>query len=129
MRNLLLLLSFLMFSFASAQEKIKPNLSLKNQFIKEVYGELDQNSQLSKNLNILLTERIEYLNQKWQSEEKYPNLSEFDLFNKYNSSLIRDVEFNADTFNPIKYNLNFYSHYPKIYRIDNNWLLVIHPQN
>lgn len=129
MRNLLLFLLFLVFSTGTAQEKIKPNLNLKNQFIKEVYGELDQNSQLSKNLNILLEERIEFLNQETQSDEKYPNLSEFPLFNKYNASLTRDVVFDSEKFNPLKYNLNFYSHFPKKYRIDSNWLLVIYPQN
>ena len=62
--------------------------------------------------------------------EKYQKLSSIQLFNKYNESLKRDLEFNIETFNVLKYDLNFFSSHRKVYRIDNtDWLIIINPKS
>jgi len=77
----------------------------------------------------LLEKRIRYVEEAPIAGEKYPKLSSVSLLNKYNPDLQRDVDFNQEQFNPLKYNLDFFSKLPKIYRIDNTfYLLVIDPQ-
>lgn len=124
---LLLIVGFIGFS----QEKYKPNSFETDNFIEDVYGKLDKNSQLYKNLKDLLLNRVEFkISPKIKGEKDYENIADFPLFNKYNSNLKRDSELNPDTFNPIKYNLTFYHHYTKVYRFENSdWLLIIYPQN
>ncbi|MCX7745112.1 MAG: hypothetical protein N2167_11160 [Flavobacteriales bacterium] len=77
----------------------------------------------------LLVNRIEYLYEPYQVGEKYPKLSTIPLNNKYNPALTRDENFDLNTFNPLKYQLNFYSKNIQVYRIDNTeYLLIIKPQ-
>ena len=75
-----------------------------------------------KNLKHLLRNRIvikEITNLK--DDDKYTLLSEIELFDIYNK--------NKATFNPLKYNLEFYRMGSIIYRIDGtNYFIIIKPQ-
>lgn len=116
--------------FAKAQQSIDPR-------IQEVYGDKTQemvgNSPVLLNfLNDLLTKRIKIEEMPAGNEEKkFPMLSQIELLNKYNPSMVRDAEFNPQTFNPLKYNLEFGSNSNTlVYRVDNtNYIIVIHPQS
>lgn len=102
--------------------------------IQEVYG--DKYQEISTNdperiklLSDLLENRIKIVEVSSVGEDKYPKLSSVALLNKYNPNLTRDVAFDVNTFNPLKYNLNFFSTKTEVYRIDNtDYLLVIQPQ-
>lgn len=106
--------------------------------IQEVYG--DKTQELLANdpdrlrfLNELLASRIslELSLKDLSTNSSITKLSEVELYNKYNQSLVRDINFNPETFNPLKYNLSFYSFSkePVIYRIDNtDYIIVIKPQ-
>ena len=104
---------------------------MEQQFIGEVFGtNITKESQHFKNLLILLRERVEFKNQPFEKIEKYQKLSSIQLFNKYNQFLTRDLEFNIETFNVLKYDLNFFSSHRKVYRIDNtDWLIIINPRS
>ena len=105
-----------------------------NAKIQEVYG--DKYQEISTNdperiklLSDLLENRIKIVEVSSVGEDKYPKLSSVALLNKYNPNLTRDVAFDVNTFNPLKYNLNFFSTKTEVYRIDNtDYLLVIQPQ-
>ena len=105
-----------------------------NAKIQEVYG--DKYQEISTNdperiklLSDLLENRIKIVEVSSVGEDKYPKLSSVSLLNKYNPNLTRDVAFDMNTFNPLKYNLNFFSTKTEVYRIDNtDYLLVIQPQ-
>lgn len=51
-------------------------------------------------------------------QKKCKLLSEVPLFNDYNKGLKRELSFNIDTFNPLKYKLDFFSNGNYLYRID-----------
>jgi hypothetical protein len=113
--------------FAKAQQSIDPR-------IQEVYGEKTQEvfqndpERLSL-LTDLLDNRIKLIESPVVGEDKYTKLSAVPLLNKYNPNLTRDVVFDINTFNPLKYNLNFFTTEIQIYRIDNtDYLLVIDSQ-
>lgn len=122
---------FILFFFISSygQEKHRPNKQMINSFITEVYGTINPQSQLYKNLDNLLTNRVTFVQQKEEKDEKFEKLKTIPLFNKYNASLQRDVAFTPSTFNILKYNLEFYAQYTKVYRFNSNWLLIITSQN
>ncbi len=116
------------FTISYGQVEQKPNQTKEREFIVEVYGEqLDKSSQHYKNLVDLLRNRIVFVKQSQEANEKYEKLSNMQLFNKHNKSLIKDDSF-SQNFNPLKYNLVFYAKTTKVYRIDSDWLLVINPQ-
>jgi len=83
-----------------------------------------------KNLKHLLRNRIvikEIKNLK--DDDKYTLLSEIELFDIYNKNLKRDASYNKATFNPLKYNLEFYRMGSIIYKIDGtNYFIIIKPQ-
>lgn len=130
MKKLLFILLFISsFSFLKAQQQIDPR-------IQEVYGqktnELVANNPTMLNfLNELLNNRVK-IEQVSSSEDsyKFPKLSAASLLNKYNPALQRDAVFNPETFNPLKYNLEFTSKdEKKVYAVDNtNYVIIISPQ-
>jgi len=127
-RKFFVFLFFMGFFVMFSQEKYKPNLELKNQFISEVYGVLNTDSQLYKNLDNLLTNRIEFVKDKDVDDKYFENISDFPLFNKYNVSLKRDKKLNPENFNVLKYNLTFYSTQTQVYRFrSSDWLIIIYP--
>jgi hypothetical protein len=105
-----------------------------NPKIQEVYGDktqeiLQNEPERVKIFTDLLENRIKIVLEVSVGEDKYPKLSLFSLLNKYNPNLTRDSAFDLNTFNPLKYNLNFFSTKTEVYRIDNtDYLIVIKPQ-
>ncbi len=80
-------------------------------------------------LNQILFERHEIIVEPYTSGEKYTKLSTIPLFKYSNPNLERDTVFDRDTFNILKYDLQFYAPSVKIYRVDNtDFLIVVHPQ-
>jgi len=65
-----------------------------------------------------------------KQDDKYTLLSDVDLFDSYNKNLKRDKSFDINTFNPLKYNLEFFRVGSVIYKIDNTeYYIVIKSQN
>lgn len=108
-----------------------------NAKLAEVYGDKLQeftssNPEMIVFFDDLLKNRIKIYD--WSAEtdrSKFPKLSEVALLNKYNPALQRDNVFNPDTFNPLKYNMEFTSVTTrKIYVVDGtNYVILIEPQN
>lgn len=104
--------------------------------INEVYGEHAEEDILSKpqrlkDVKHILRNRIEIMELPGKDLSSFTNLSTVPLFNHYNKALNRDASYNASTFNPLKYQFNFYSREgSKTYRFDNSqYLVVIKSQN
>ena len=99
--------------------------------IQEVYGSywnevIKVDNDRQKVLTDLLETRTEIYEEKYFEGEKYEKLSSVSLFNKYNSDLKKDEVFDVNTFNILKYDINFFSSRDKIYRIDGtNYIVYI----
>lgn len=102
--------------------------------IKEVYGdqaekEILNRSQRVKDIKHLLRNRIEIKLVPGGDLKPCPLLSEVSLFDAYVQTLTRDTNFNPQNFNPLKYNLNFYSRAAALYKVDNtNYYIIIKTQ-
>lgn len=103
--------------------------------LKEVYQDkLDKyvlsNKQRVKDFKHLLRNRIVITElPNITDDSKYILLSSVKLFNNYNQNLKRDDTFNSSTFNPLKYNLRFFTTGSSMYKIDNtNYYIIIKPQ-
>lgn len=127
--RLIVVLAFFVFNITFSQTTTKSNPGLEQRFIEEVFGSnIAKDGQHYKNLQKLLRERVIFTQESLQENEKFPKISQSPLFNKYNSELIRDVDFNENNFNVLKYNLNFFSPNTMVYRFDNSdWLIIINP--
>jgi hypothetical protein len=104
--------------------------------ITEVYGDHADEDILSKpqrlkDVKHILRNRIEILRIDNKDLSSFQNLSTVPLFNHYNKTLSRDLSYNENTFNPLKYQFNFYSREgSKTYRFDNSpYLVIIKSQN
>lgn len=76
----------------------------------------------------VIQNRLSVVYEKNSAQDKYPKLSSIPLFNKYNNSVKRDTDFDASTFNVLKYKISFFSNEPQVIRIDNSdYLLVVAP--
>ncbi len=131
---LLLFLCLSAFSAFAQNDNRQSDNSAIDPRITEVFGDqiglILNEPQRLKDLNALLFERYEILNAPIEKDEKFVKLSEVPLFNIYNSDLKRDVVFNKETFNILKYDMRFFAKTDIVYRIDNtDFLIVIHPQN
>lgn len=82
--------------------------------IAEVYGSslsqiLAHDNQRLTVLNQLINERIQIIDQDSVSAKlKFPALNAQPIFNKYVPTLSIDAVYNPVTFNPLKYDLNFF---------------------
>ncbi|WCO02429.1 hypothetical protein [Psychroserpens ponticola] len=113
-----------------------PLTSIELKQIKEVYGEHAEEDILSKpqrlkDVKHILRNRVEVIEHLGKDLSSFTNLSTVPLFNHYNKTLNRDALYNASTFNPLKYQFNFYSREgSKTYRFDNSpYLIIIKSQN
>lgn len=104
-------------------------------FIKELYGDQAQklvfsNQQRYQTLKKLIVERMQIVKQADVQGKNYPKLSEAGMLTMYNKNIKRDNSFDKSTFNPLKYNLEFFdASGTRVYRIDNTeYLLIIQPQ-
>jgi hypothetical protein len=133
MRFLILLLSLFNFHVAFSQvtqsQDLTTNLSHQQieSRIEEVYGRayIENNPSLVQFFLKLFKERITYITQERTSDEKYIKLSSLSILNKNNSNLRTDSQFIANEFNPLKYNMNFYSKITEVYRFDNSDILIV----
>ncbi|TSJ42512.1 hypothetical protein [Fluviicola chungangensis] len=81
-------------------------------------------------LGNVMTNRIEYGISPQMENEKYPLLSSFPLMAKANPTIqgADFANFNLSTFNPLVYNLEFFSDKIQVIRIDNtNYIMVVKP--
>ncbi len=115
----------------SAQDIYKPNNTKVTSYISEVYGSLDASSQLYKNLVDLLSNRVEFIKApKIKKAKDFDNTANYPLLNKYNSSLSRDTTLKPNSFNVLKYNLNFYPNHKTVYRFEEtDWIIKVYPLN
>jgi len=104
-------------------------------FINEVYGDQAQklvfsNQQRYQTLKKLIVDRMQIVKQADLQGKNYTKLSEVGMLTMYNKNLKHDSFFNKSTFNPLKYNLEFFDISGiRVYRIDNTeYLLIIQPQ-
>lgn len=99
--------------------------------IKQVYGNhfFDNKPELKNFFLHLLQNRIQIVSMLQEPSEKYAHLSNVPLLNKINPNLTLDMAYDSNTFNPLKYQMNFYSKATMIYRIDSEYIIVISPQN
>jgi hypothetical protein len=106
------------------------------QQIIEVYGAHAEEDILSKpqrlkDVKHILRNRVVIVEHPGKDLSSFTNLSTVPLFNYYNKGLSRDASYNASTFNPLKYQFNFYSREgSETYRFDNSqYLVIIKSQN
>jgi hypothetical protein len=123
----IIILFFALAITVKAQVNIDPK-------IREVYATYTE-EQVSKDpdrlrdLNDILQNRLTVVWSPPASEEKYTKLSSMNLFRVYNPELTRDTVFDIVTFNPLKYDLDFFPRHTMIYRIDDtNYVIMIEPQ-
>ena len=65
-----------------------------------------------------------------RSHKPCPMLSEVPLFDAFVTKLKRDVVFNPNKFNPLKYNFEFHKSGFQMFRVDgSNYFIIIKPQH
>jgi hypothetical protein len=103
--------------------------------IKDVYQESAKKEVLDspirvKQLKHLLRNRIRIIKIDIREKQRPCQLlSDIELFNPYNKALKREVVFNKENFNPLKYNFNFYPSATIMYRVDGtNYYIQIKSQ-
>lgn len=113
-----------------------PLSSFERQQLEEVYGDKLNTYVLShpqrlKAIKNILRNRVEILEfNRPQDQKECTLLSEVSLFNQYVPELKRDVVFNKNNFNPLKYNFSFYARGASMYKVDNtNYYILIKPQH
>jgi len=105
----------------------KENVQLQEVFGDKLQNYVLNNSQRLKDIKNLLRNRVSVVELP-NFKKEVTLLSEIPLFNNYNKNL-RIKRFNKDTFNPLKYNFDFYSNSTKIYKVDRtNYYIVIKSQ-
>ncbi|OZV66784.1 hypothetical protein CA834_13160 [Winogradskyella aurantia] len=118
-------------------DNVSAPLTLKERnYIIEAYGDYAEQyvfskPQMLKSIKQLLRNRI--LIEKKSNFEKRneaTKLSEVPLFNNYVPELSRDELFDPRNFNPLKYQLEFYSLETKIYNVDgSDYVILIKSQH
>lgn len=83
-----------------------------------------------KDIKHLLRNRITiYEDNNPETQKKCKLLSQVPLNTEYNENLKRDVKFDIVNFNPLKYQLDFFSKGTYLYRIDNtNYFILVTSQ-
>lgn len=116
---------------ASAQQFNNTVLAAKAAlFTTEVTGTSTQYATASHiSVNAQLLSRVEIKTQVVQANETFKKLSQLQVVDKYVPTLTNDAgNFNPNTFNPLKYFMNFTAGVTTTYRVDNtNYVIVIHP--
>lgn len=104
--------------------------------LKEVYGDGLEKDVLNrpqrlKDIKNILRNRVEIVSiPNTQDQKPCKLLSEVPLFDSYVDNLKRDVFFNKNTFNPLKYVFEFYSRGGAMYKVDNtNYFIIIKSQH
>lgn len=120
--------------FAQVQESSLQlaNVSAYIPEITSVYGEtwVSENPDAVVALGDCFTNRMKYLVEPLEENDKYPLLSSFPLMNKFNPAItaIDYGQFNPSTFMPLTYNLPFFSDQTEVIRVDGtDYIIVIDP--
>ena len=150
MKKLLILLSFFALSTSAFSQSEKPiqhanfgadldaPLTTKERgYINEVYGDyanelVYNNPHRLKSFKNILRNRVVINRYDDKNLTSMTNLSEVPLANSINKSINRDGFFNANNFNPLKYNFGFFSRNEshQYYRVDNTqYVITILPQH
>jgi len=142
----LVLIPFCVFSQQSKQKKapllakfddnVKLPLTTKERAqIIEVYGDSAEkyvfsNPHRLKNIKQILRNRVKIkLITEEKDKKKCSKLSEITINDGYVSGIKRDKVFNPKTFNPLKYNFEFYSTVGSMIKVDNtNYYIIIKSQ-
>ena len=144
MRNIFILIALLTLGHVNAQnegaaaivnqsEFIKLNLANFDLYVNEVFKDemsyIHQNdSRYYNRLRELMQNRMYITFFPYHETEKYENTLNVPMYN--NSQLPYDYEFDLNTFNPFKYDFDFYPRLTKFYRIAHtNYALIINPIN
>lgn len=121
-------------SYATSNNLSSKFTKKEKQFINEVYGDqakklVYNNADFSKSLKHLLRNRIELIDVSTNPKlKKGKLLSQVKLSNDYTAQE-KDKFFNLETFNPLKYKLDFFSKGTYLYIIDNsNYVIQITSQ-
>ena len=119
-------------SFAQVNSEERSSTEHIDYRIKEVYGaylsELIKKPIVLQTITDIVQKRTEILIEPYFPQEKIAKLSDYPLFNVYNTELTRDIEINPYTFNVLKYDLPFFPKSPTKYRIDGtDYIIVIYP--
>ena len=103
--------------------------------ITEVYGDFAQQyvfdkSEKLKSVKNILRNRVKIYEENIKDLIGLNKLSQVALFDVFNNNLKRDIIFNPNTFNPLKYDFNYNSRdKSKRYRVDNtNYVIVVYSQ-
>ncbi|SHH31093.1 hypothetical protein [Winogradskyella jejuensis] len=112
-----------------------PLTAKERSFIDEVYGEyankfVYENAHRLKAIKHILRNRVVIENvSSSKIEKEYTELSNVPLQTGFVSNLKRDKVFNPKTFNPLKFNFEFYGTNSVIYHVDDtNYYIVIKSQ-
>lgn len=109
----------------------KPFSEKEMKWLQEVYVDKLQklvlnNPQRVKDIKHLLRNRVEIKKIENPNNVKGVTLlSKVPLFSNYNKHLKRDVKFLPETFNPLKYTMDFYTKGEHTYRVDNTSYYII----
>lgn len=132
LRGITLVVSTIIASSAFCQEAMPATAVANNDHSKliTVYGQawINSNPGMVQALEECYNSRIIYEQVELTEGDKYPLLSSFPLFNKFNPKIEPIVysEFNPQTFNPFIYNIEFLSDRTQIIRVDGtNWVIII----
>jgi len=126
-RICLSILFLLVFSAATAQEKTDPRIA--EVYIGEEGERVINDPDRMRDLKDILQNRLKVVYEPYSHDEKYAKLSSVGLLSVYNPGLIRDETIDPATFNPLKYDLNFFPRYTIVYRIDHtDYIIIIEPQ-
>jgi len=99
--------------------------------IVEVYGEFADkyvfnNPHRLKSIKHILRNRVEIkLITEDKNKKACPKLSEVSVLNGFVSTLKRDKSFDLNSFNPLKYNFEFYSRAAAMYHVDGTSYYII----
>lgn len=128
MKHLIIALLFFSTIYHAKAQDINPKIQ---EFLGNKTNEIAQNEPYRiAALTDLLDNRIKIVESPIVGEDKYVKVFSLGLMDKYNPDMKRDLVFDINTFNPLKYNMNFFTSETQVYRIDNtNYIIVIEKQN
>lgn len=115
-------------------QEVKPTMSNFDSFLNEVFineGKINPETRQYQYFKDLFQNRLIYkiVDNEISKKKEFQLLSEITLNTNYNSNLSRDNNFNPTSFNPFKYNFNFYSKSIEVIKLENtNYVMVIYPQ-
>lgn len=132
----LLALFLMLINVELSAQTVKPEPANFDRFISEVYtnqgaSQITPDTRRYAFMQTFINERITYVQYDPKKLEvlNYVKLSQIPLYDTYNKSLQRDMSFNPASFNPFKYQFEFYGPQKQYIHVDNsNYVIVITPQ-